>query len=71
VTGDPARWPGESSQLESVTEVLTAGKTSLGTRRVESPLRAPNGERAMPVKILVLGLLIANLTNVMCLMRWL
>jgi hypothetical protein len=28
-------------------------------------------EKAMPVKILVLGLLIANLTNVMCLMRWL
>jgi hypothetical protein len=27
-----------------------------------------DGERAMPVKLLVLGLLIANLTNVMCLM---
>ena len=65
---DDGDGPATGSRLESVTEVLTAGKTSPRTRRVESPYVPLDGERAMPVKLLVLGLLIANLTNVMCLM---
>jgi hypothetical protein len=47
--------------------VLSAGKTSPETRPAESPLRAAAMERAMPLKILVLTLLIANLTSLMCL----
>ena len=66
-SGPDSGRPGNRFAPESVTEVLTAGKTSPGTRRVESPYVPLDGERAMPVKLLVLGLLIANLTNVMCL----
>jgi hypothetical protein len=54
-------------RFESVTQVLSAGKTSPETRPAESPLRAAAMERAMPLKILVLTLLIANLTSLMCL----
>jgi hypothetical protein len=52
---------------ESVTQLLNGQKTSPETQHAESPLRAAAMERAMPLKILVLALLIANLTNLMCL----
>jgi hypothetical protein len=51
--------------------MAVAEKINAGTHEVESPFRSPDWENAMSAPMLVLALLIANVTNVICLIAYL
>jgi hypothetical protein len=51
--------------------MAVAEKINSETQEVESPFRSPDRENAMSAPMLVFALLIANVTNVVCLIVYL
>jgi hypothetical protein len=68
----PTNPPDSYGSCELVNGAMTpAEKINSGTQEVESPFRSPGRENAMSAPTLVLALLIANVTNVVCLIVYL